>query len=652
MQTLHRYGYYRVAAATPAIRVADVAYNKAQIMSLINQAQQLGDISLLVFPELCLCGASCQDLFLQKSLQRACRDAIVEIAESTKDISFPIVLGSPIVVDGRLYNCAVVLIQGEIKAVIPKRLLSEDERNYFVSFHANDATLISFGEDRFSYFEPYVSFYNEAAPNFCFRVEMGLDHYDLPSVSELSRLGLTSIVVNPCALPARIGQYEKTAQAIQNLSDRNSLVYLHVNAGYGESTTHGTYGGESFLYEAGKLIAQATPFARENRLTVGLIDLEKIETLKIKQAGLLSQLSLDSDIKKRYSENPVCYYQPAPSGDENSVSPLVPQLPMFPFIPENPEQLERNCRDITEIVCQSLIKRLEHIHSHKVIIGISGGLDSTLALLFLAETFAKINAPLTDIIGVRMPGFGTSGTTYENSCKLMRLLGITEREVDIKASVIQHLKDISHPLDSHDTTYENAQARERTQILMDISNQVGGIVIGTGDLSELALGFCTYNGDHMSMYSLNGSIPKTLIPYVIRSLSRKYQNSELISVLESIIDTPISPELLPPNANQQILQKTEELVGPYALHDFFLYYMLRYGFSPSKIKALAEKAFAGVYTLEEITKWQQLFYRRFFSQQFKRNCLPDGPVFANVSLFHTFHMPSDAMASLWLRELN
>lgn len=674
MQMLHRFGYYKVATATPVIKVADVPYNTHQILSLIEKAEQIGDISLLAFPELCICGSTCEDLFFQRSLQNACHDALVDIAEQTQHIPFPIILGSPIRFENRLYNCGIVIIRGQIKAMIPKQLLTAEERKYFSILHTDENNYIDLQKGISSYFENHISFYNEDTPNFTFTIEMGEDRKGFASASAVSCFSSANIVVNPCALPARIGQLQKTEHDLQALSEKNCLIYLHVNAGYGESTTHAAFAGQSYIFEAGKKIAAATPFSLNDQLTVGLVDLDKIEDLKTRNNTLLSQISQETELKQKYinkSAHWYCQYsqdkaaydylidaehlssQEEDSSAPNSASdkPLVPTVSAFPFIPKDAYHLASHCEEITEIVCQSLIKRLEHIHSSKVIIGISGGLDSTLALLFLIEAFRKMNYPVTDIVGVRMPGFGTSGTTYENSCKLMKLLGITEREVDIKASVIQHLKDISHSLEQADTTYENAQARERTQILMDIANQVGGIVIGTGDLSELALGFCTYNGDHMSMYAVNASIPKTLIPYVIRFLGRNYENPELLSILESIIDTPISPELLPPNANHQILQKTEELIGPYALHDFFLYYMLRYGFSPSKIRALAEQAFSGIYPPEEIVKWQTVFYRRFFSQQFKRNCLPDGPVLGSISLFHTFRMPSDAVAGLWLKEL-
>lgn len=655
MQTIHKYGFYNLATAIPSIRVADISYNTEQILKLIEEASEKS-VSLLAFPELCLTGATCGDLFLQKNLQQECKKSILHIAHETRHIPFPIILGSPIAHGNRLFNCAVILMQGKIKGFVPKQLLSQEEKRYFTSLLPKEWDYIDWNEDTCFYFDGNLMVNAEDSPEFTFAIEMGEDYKGLNSASKLCLYKGTRIIVNPSALPSKIGEAKKRLHSLIELSAANSCIYLHVNAGFGESTTHNVYSGESYILEAGQKIAASTPYRPENQLIVATVDLDKIDYLQKKSSVLINEISQKLDIKLDFIDKSAAWYKMYPSEEEGfyfkEQTPLLRALPQFPFIPEDAAELEERCQEISSMICTALRKRLSHIHSEVSVIGVSGGLDSTLALLFLMKTYQEMNLPIQNIIGVRMPGFGTSGETYQNSCKLMDYLGITQREVDIKASVLQHLNDISHPIDKHDTTYENAQARERTQILMDISNQTGGIVIGTGDLSELALGFCTYNGDHMSMYSLNASIPKTLIPYIIRSLGKEYDHPELISVLEKIIDTPISPELLPPNANQQILQRTEELIGPYALHDFFLYYMIRYGFSPSKIRALAVKSFENIFSYEEVDKWIRVFYKRFFSQQFKRNCLPDSPAISEVSLFYDFVMPSDAMADLWLKELD
>ena len=643
---LHQYGYYTVAAAVPTVKVGDVRHNQAEILRLIHQASEK-PLSLLSFPELCLTGATCGQLFCQTLLQDACHTALAEIAVATKELPFPVILGSPVAYQGNLFNCAVVLSGGTICGIIPKQILSAEESRYFRAFSYDfpafsEALLngcsVPFGTS--------FLFSPENGRDFCFAVEMGSDYQSSLSPSATIFDTPVTLIVNPAALPAKIGLLQHTKERLIATSRSKHLAYLHIGSSLGESSTHYAFAGQAYLAENGKIIAQSTPYSQESQLITGLIDAEKLSFLKRSEAGA-GYAALSAATGFSPYQRISCYAKP----EKSSEQPLLSVLPRFPFVPDNAEQLEQNCQEVIDITVSACIQRFRHVKNRTAVIGISGGLDSTLALLFLAEAYRRMEKPLTDIIGVRMPGFGTSDQTYENSCRLMQRLGITQREISIKAAVLQHLQDIEHPAEQRDTTYENAQARERTQILMDIANQTGGLVIGTGDLSELALGFCTYNGDHMSMYSLNASVPKTLIPYVIRSLGRKSADSDLRTVLERIIDTPISPELLPPTANQQILQKTEELIGPYALHDFFLYYMIKYGFSPKKIRALAEAAFAGDFSPEIIDKWLKVFYRRFFAQQFKRNCLPDGPSASDVSLSAAFVMPSDASAALWLADL-
>lgn len=645
MNMLHHYGYYKIAAAVPMIKVGDVRHNQTEIIRLIHQAAE-NKVSLLAFPELCLTGAACGQLFSQKLLQDACHKALASIAAATAGLFFPVIIGSPIVHAGKLFNCAVVLTGGQIRGIIPKRILTAAESRYFSVFSdfstCEEAILngdsVPFGNS--------LLFAPAESQNFCFAVEMGEDYKELFSPLAMSRFSPVTILVNPATAPAQIGLLAQTENRLKAASSTNHIVYLHVGSNLGESSTHYAFAGQAYIADNGKIISQSTPYTQSSQFITGLIDAEKVSLLK---RGEISANQTLPDSSPACLPSQTVLEYPAEPAEKNS-QPLLPFLPRFPFVPDDAGQLEKNCREIIDITISAYIQRLRHVQNRAAVIGISGGLDSTLALLFLAEAYRRLTRPLTEIIGVRMPGFGTSGQTYENSCRLMKCLGISQREISIKAAVLQHLQDIGHT-GGQDTTYENAQARERTQILMDIANQTGGLVIGTGDLSELALGFCTYNGDHMSMYSLNASIPKTLIPYVIRSLGRSYADPDLRAILESVINTPISPELLPPTANQQILQKTEELIGPYALHDFFLYYMLKYGFAPQKIRALAAKAFAADFDAKTINKWLKVFYRRFFAQQFKRNCLPDGPSVSNVSLAGAFTMPSDASAALWLADL-
>ena len=645
---LHQYGYYKIAAAIPAVKIGNVQHNQAEIIRSIRQAAE-SQISLLAFPELCLTGATCGQLFNQKLLQDACHTALTEIAAVTENLFFPVIIGSPVMHQGKLFNCAVVISGGQVRGIIPKLILNPEEKRYF-SAPADDFSVS--GEAMLNGcsapFGNSLLFAPEGNRDFCFAVEMGEDYKNIFSPSTLSLYTQATVIVNPAALPAKVGFLEQTEQRLRAISRSNHLAYLHIGSSLGESSTYHAFAGQAYLAENGKILSQSTPYSQSGQLITGLIDAEKASFLKRSEVAAVRAIPGSAGVF--LSCQNILEYPAKPAAAENGL-PLLPLLPRFPFIPDDAARLERNCREVIDITVSACIQRFRHVQNRTAVIGISGGLDSTLALLFLAEAYRRMEKPLTEIVGVRMPGFGTSGQTYENSCQLMQLLGISQREINIKAAVLQHLQDIEHPANQQDTTYENAQARERTQILMDIANQTGGLVIGTGDLSELALGFCTYNGDHMSMYSLNASIPKTLIPYIIRSLGRSYADSDLRAVLESIIDTPISPELLPPTANQQILQKTEELIGPYALHDFFLYYMIKYGFSPKKIRALAVKTFAGDFDAETVNKWLKVFYRRFFAQQFKRNCLPDGPSVSNVSLAAAFSMPSDASAALWLTDL-
>ena len=646
-----KYGFITVGSAIPSVRVADVDYNLQQHLSLIRQAESQG-VEVLVFPELSLTGYTCQDLFRQQTLLDKAEEAVRQLIEASWEWHCTVIVGAPVPVGPLLLNAAVVIQRGELITVVPKTYLPNYaefyEKRWFASAHdlQKQTTIHYAGEDIFIE-NPDNSRLVELSCGVRFGIELCEDLWAPAPPSNQLALAGADIIFNLSATDELIGKHDYLLSLLAQQSARLISGYVYSSCGFGESTQDVVYGGNALIYENGRRLAQSERFSTEPQLVVSQIDVERI---RAERRANTTYTGAQTPLATRGTTVEIDLVSPDDWTDADWH--LLQTVNPTPFIPTS-QDMRRSCEEIFNIQTMGLAKRLAHIRCQHVVIGISGGLDSTLALLVCAKTFDRLGLDRTGIVGVTMPGFGTTDRTYQNALALMQSLGITIREISIVEAVNQHFEDIGHDASNHDITYENSQARERTQLLMDISNQVGGIVIGTGDLSELALGWCTYNGDHMSMYGVNVSIPKTLIKYLVRYVAETEVDEKSRLTLLDIIDTPISPELIPADEHGQILQKTEDLVGPYELHDFFLYYFLRFGFSPKKIFMLARHAFsAEQYTDETIKHWLTTFVRRFFSQQFKRSCLPDGPKVGSVSLSPRgdWRMPSDACAALWLEE--
>ena len=631
------YGFIRVAAATPRVYLADTQKNTAEIIRLAREAAD-GGASVVVFPELCTTGYSCADLFGQTTLLEGAEKAVEEIASAAIHSEVLIIVGAPVRCAGRLYNCAVVLKGGKILGIVPKTYLPNAaefyEVRWFESGAAVDRQLNYAGQSSrlcarqlFSVGKAVVG------------VEICQDLWvPVPPCSYAAVAG-ANIIANLSASNESLLKHDYRKMLVSSTSARLNAGYIYASCGYGESTTDLVWAGSTLIYENGSLLAENERFSRKSSIIYADIDVERLDTVRAKNPNFRDALC---DRSESYST-----VDGGPAFATDFGKKLYKPIEAHPFVPAG-NGLEERCKEILSIQVLGLCSRLDHIGCKKAVIGISGGLDSTLALLVTALAFDRLGLDRKGIIGVTMPGFGTSKRTKGNADMLMEKLGVESREVSIVPSVTRHLEDIGHSLDNHDVTYENAQARERTQILMDIAGQEGGIVIGTGDLSELALGWCTYNGDHMSMYGVNASIPKTLVRALVAfAASQHFDGAQ--DVLSDIIDTPISPELLPAASDGTILQVTEDVVGPYELHDFFLYNVMRWGFGPEKVLFLASKAFEGKYDKGTISKWLKTFYKRFFGQQFKRSCLPDGPKVGSVSLSPRgdWRMPSDALSTLW-----
>lgn len=635
-----KYGLIKVAAAIPGVRVADVDYNLEQIKSLVTKAEEQG-VEIMVFPELSLTGYACQDLFRQQILLDKAEQALLMLLEFTRKLDIVIVVGLPVRVGSLLYNCAAVVQGGDLLGIVPKTYLPNYnefyEKRWFASaadLQAQDiylaGTLINISNT------PIVFRTGEGAT---FGVEICEDVWaPLPPSNNLALAG-ADIILNLSATDEVLGKHHYLCALLAQQSARTMCAYVYSSCGFGESTQDVVYGGNAFVYENGTLLARAERFSLESQLQVAQVDVELLRSER--QNNTTFRTAQDGAHARVVEIRNINHHDFS----------LIRQLNAHPFIPSD-EQMAESCEEILNIQAMGLCKRLHHTHCDHAVIGISGGLDSTLALLVVTRAFDRLGLSRQGIIGITMPGFGTTDRTHDNAVELMNSLGITQREISIGDSVIQHFKDIHHDISVHNVTYENSQARERTQILMDVANQVGGMVIGTGDLSELALGWCTYNGDHMSMYGVNAGVPKTLVQYLIRYIAMLPAFSQQRDTLIDIIETPISPELTPADSEGNIQQKTEDLVGPYELHDFFLYYCLRRGFRPEKIFILACKAFGGKYDKRTVKHWLSTFYRRFFNQQFKRSCLPDGPKVGSVSLSPRgdWRMPSDACSTMWLQE--
>ena len=636
-----KYGLIKVAAAIPGVRVADIDFNVQQTESLIAQAEGKG-VELLVFPELCITGYSCQDLFQQQLLLDKAEEALLMLLDFTRKLDVIAVVGMPVRIGALLYNCAVVIQHGCLLGVVPKTYLPNYGEFYEKRWFASAADLAPqeiylAGSPVMVSAEPVVF---RTGDGVGFGIEICEDVWaPLPPSNNLALAG-ADIILNLSATDELAGKHDYLCALLAQQSARMMCGYVYSSCGYGESTQDVVYGGNAMIFESGKMLASARRFAMEPQLKTQQIDIDRLRADR--QRNTTFRTAQDGARARLIDAKPV-----APRDFEltRSVSPC-------PFMPAK-EQMGQRCEEILDIQTMGLCKRLQHTHTDKAVIGISGGLDSTLALMVTVRAFDRLALPRKGIVAITMPGFGTTGRTHKNAVALMDALGVSKREISIARSVTAHFEDIGHDMGCHDVTYENAQARERTQILMDVANQVGAMVVGTGDLSELALGWCTFNGDHMSMYSVNAGVPKTLVQHLIRHISAAADTPpELGATLTDIVDTPISPELTPADSEGNIQQKTEDLVGPYELHDFFLYYTLRWGFRPSKIYMLAQKAFSK-YDDEVIRQWLRVFYRRFFSQQFKRSCLPDGPKVGSVSLSPRgdWRMASDAMGTLWAKDI-
>jgi NAD+ synthase (glutamine-hydrolysing) len=640
-----RYGYVKVAAAVPAVRVADVEYNVQQIETLIAQAEGRG-VEIMVMPELCVTGYSCQDLFKQQALLDRAEQGVMLLLDFTRKLDIITIVGLPVVINGLLYNCAAVIQSGSLLGIVPKTYLPNYgefyEKRWFASAQdLNPADIYFAGSPVHVTPEPQVFV---TADGVKFGTEICEDVWaPIPPSNNLALAG-ADIIMNLSASDELIGKHAYLKSLLAQQSARTISGYVYASCGFGESTQDTVYGGNALIFENGHLILEGSRFSFQPQLQVSQIDVEKL------RAERRANTTFINAQRHSHAHETVCKVM-APKQFE-----LLREIDPHPFIPKT-ENMADSCEEILSIQVAGLSKRLYHISAQKAVIGISGGLDSTLALLVTVKAFDKLGLDRKGIIGITMPGFGTTDRTHNNAVKLMQTLGVTIREISIAKAVTQHFEDIGHNGKVHDITYENAQARERTQILMDVANQENAIVVGTGDLSELALGWATYNGDHMSMYGVNAGVPKTLIRHLVSYVAGEMATDTLLD----IVATPISPELIPADENGLIKQKTEDLVGPYELHDFFIYYFLRYGFSPSKIFMLAKKAFCSpspvegreaLYDEETIKKWLTVFCRRFFTQQFKRSCMPDGPKVGSVSLSPRgdWRMPSDASYASWVKE--
>ncbi len=636
------YGYVKVAAAVPRVKVADCKFNAREIEKEIIIAEGKG-VQIIAFPELCVTGYTCGDLFAQQLLLEEAEMELIQIINNTRQLDIIAILGMPVALNGMLLNTAVVIQKGKVLGVVPKTYLPNYKEFYEKRWFTSAVDVSERSVRLCGQVVPMGANLLFEMADTTFGIEICEDLWaTIPPSSSLALQG-AEILFNLSADNEGIGKHNYLCSLISQQSARCIAGYVFSSCGFGESTTDVVFAGNGLIFENGTMVARSNRFSFEGQVVISEIDVEHIRTeRRVNTTFAACRAHCAPGEAVRVSTEYVN------SKDLNLTRTFEPH----PFVPQGAALNER-CEEIFSIQVSGLAQRLMHTHAQSAVVGISGGLDSTLALLVCVKTFDKLEWPRKGIVGVTMPGFGTTDRTYTNAVDLMNSLGITVREVSIKEACIQHFKDIDHDMDVHDVVYENAQARERTQILMDIANQTNGMVIGTGDLSELALGWATYNGDHMSMYGVNGSVPKTLVKHLVKWVAENDMDETSRATLLDIVDTPISPELIPADENGNIKQITEDLVGPYELHDFFLYYFLRCGFRPSKIFFLAARTFKGVYDEETIKKWLQIFFRRFFNQQFKRSCLPDGPKVGSISISPRgdWRMPSDASSEAWLREV-
>ena len=635
---LKEQGFVRVGAVVPKLKVADTEFNCNEIIKQIEIASN-NKIQIIVFPELCVTGYTCQDLFEQDTLLEEAENALNKILDYTNNLDIICIIGMPIKAENQLFNTAVVIQKGKILGIVPKTFIPNygefyEKRWFASSKNANKKEIeildqkVPFGID--------LLFKDKENNEICFGIEICEDIWAVePPSNKLALLG-ANIIFNLSASNEVIGKKEYRRDLVKMQSAKTISGYVYCSCGVNESTADLVFSGESMIFENGSCLSNNERFKFESNIIFTEIDTKRLANDRRKNISFMG--------------NPVdLEYREIKINIPDNIENLTREYSKTPFVPEDKKKISEICEEILNIQSYGLAKRLLHTNINKTIIGISGGLDSTLAFLVIIKAYEILNLPKEKIIAITMPGFGTTSRTHNNSMKLINEYGATFREINITKSSLQHFEDIGHDKNIKDVTYENAQARERTKILMDIANKENGLVVGTGDLSELALGWCTYNGDHMSMYSVNASIPKTLVKYIIKWVADN-SKEECKNIINDILDTPISPELLPPDENGNIEQKTEEQVGPYILHDFFLYHFLRYGAEPKKIYILACKTFKNDFKKEEIKHWLQVFIKRFFTQQFKRNCMPDGPKVGTVSLSPRgdLRMPSDASYNIWL----
>ncbi len=632
-----KHGFVKAAAMTPKIRVADPDYNAKEICKGIEQATAKG-AKIIVFPELCLTGYTCNDLFLQELLLLKAKEALRVVADATKGSDALVFVGLPLEKDHKLYNVAAALQDGRVLAFIPKKFIPAYaefyEGRHFTPGNTAPESYFHEGED--VPFGTNILFESDAVNGLVVGCEICEDIWAPNSPGIAHALAGATVMVNLSASNETVGKDVYREMLIKSTSAKLIAAYIYASAGEGESTQDLVFGGHNMIAENGTVLVQAKRFEPEN--IYADIDIHRLRHERRRMTTYLPER------EERYLVVPI-HMEKEDTALERKFAPR-------PFVPSDQAERDKRCDEILSIQSYGLKKRYEHTGCRSAVIGISGGLDSTLALLVTVRAFDMLGLDRRKITSVTMPCFGTTDRTYDNACKLADTLGTTLEEVDIKEAVTVHFRDIKQDMDCHDVTYENGQARERTQILMDIANRTGGMVIGTGDMSELALGWATYNGDHMSMYGVNAGVPKTLVRHLVQYYADTCDNRQLQEVLLDVLDTPVSPELLPPVAGV-ISQKTEDLVGPYELHDFFLYYMLRCGFEPAKIYRIACESFKGIYDKSVILKWLKTFYRRFFAQQFKRSCLPDGPKVGSVAVSPRgdLRMPSDACATIWMQQL-
>ena len=634
-----KFGYVRVAASVPELKVANVEFNTKEVIKEIKALDKEG-VQIVTFPELCLTGYTCADLFSQDILITKSKEAIKEVIDSTKLLDIISIIGAPIVCDNQLFNCGVVINKGEILGVVPKTYIPNYGEFYEKRWFSTSNTLTSKTINLFGKEVPIgidLVFRDINDSKFTFGIEICEDLWSPKAPSVEAALNGATMIFNLSASNEVIGKAQYRRNLINMQSAKNVCAYIYSSSGVNESSTDLVFSGYAGISENGSMLVENERFNFKTNHIISDVDIQRLMNNRIKDISFMgigainNYRVIDIDLKDNNNDLKRIY-------------------DAYPFVPSNEDKRAERCSEIINIQACGLAKRIKHTGMKKCVIGISGGLDSTLAFLVIIEAYRKLGISFDNLIGVTMPGFGTTGRTYNNALTLMKNYGVTMREVSIKEASLQHFKDIGLEETDRSVTYENTQARERTQILMDIANKEGGLVIGTGDLSELALGWCTYNGDHMSMYAVNTSIPKTLVRYLVKYFADIEQNEECKKTILDILDTPISPELLPPSKDGKIEQQTESVVGPYILHDFFLYHFMRYGASPDKIKYIASKTFDGMYDEETIDKWVKFFIKRFFNQQFKRSCLPDGPKVGTISVSPRgdLRMPSDADSSIWL----